>query len=1724
MNVKIKPLPFVASEFQESMMKTIEENSELINKKNDLKCYLEYLNECKKRFIVIKEFVIQDGQYTNVLEDIHLHQSTTDYKSLVYAKVWRIRLSNEAKRFIYASSLLASTQIDSVELNQNFDSNSSIIKKIIHSHIELNITNMQIKLNSISPVVIPNINQNDQNKKLIKVRTADLFTIDFNDLSFRLLNNFYSNDETQIISNYLSVNIIGQFTTEFCEYRFLTNRTLIDSLQFRLNLGFNLLPAINNFQADLDIDTASLLFSQSALISLKQLINELTATNYKDNDDTKDNNSSEWIPHYYLIVNDTNFAINAKQFDTEETCLVKSNSVYPYTWRTHKKPQLMQLYVSKYKIISKPFQCNENGMQEIYFKFNDSNAYISLLVNIEDKSNDLSSFRSIENLNLYKKKIIIQSKLVFSNYLNSKIEKIFFNYSCNNIDYEISLNEPIPKLSRSNSTYELIQKESKTNEFNIKLIKINNMKYTPSYNELKNGILCYDPELNIKYWLNLYEQSFKPYVNQLHKRFFNIANISANSLSSNGTISLNESKTDRIIVYNIVLTPLFIFCSYLPYEINIEFLNKSNVISNKSSMHLVKPNSISYLSKANYTDYSNQFQLKFDHLLNKYENINDEEQQISPLKISNKPVNKSLWFERNINLLKDGSYNVSKCDSFKNKSLIFNNLFKYVYYNDDQTNIKQDINNINLDISAADTPFSTPIKETPHDSNLTNLLSKTNLSSGKFQIEKKFCWNFSKTIRVNIKPICLLINKTNYRLSIIEKVSFQKAGDSEDLNSDYLIDSNGGQLCLDEIGISGQTKKYKFKITIDEYSVDELNFLNKKQENDSILSSNKFDLKKNEIEYESDWIEIKDEPVSPFYRERNKYKMNILYSNKCWLDLKLYPKRSDKPSRLEQIYLLLQNDEWNESVKNLNQNMPDNTSVSDSSIRLIYIQTKFMINNKTSYDINLQVDNYFFTKPKDKNMIKNKKIERFINLNDSTIKSNTFYATGDVINIRNMYINDDEKSEIDLDLEKSYQSSIKYHENDDLFYLSIREVLKNDLKNAKFNNLVQSKPLVLTIKEKAIKQTANNSGSGVNADENNLISRQCFNLYYHNQLSSGKILMKNKTSSFILIQKLLVNENDGRLLIRIKEDKNYLINIFNMLDIDLYIWPRISSNYIFENYVRNVNMINEKDYNEILKEEAMLKPKSVSSTSKSTKSINQANNSQNFYGRSLSFMHFIPAKTSFKFNYDFIGTNHYPIDNLNEQVFFMFAIHNDDNESKENKPPFDLSPNLCRLYETKHEITFEYDKNTKLYYSAPPNSSNQLNANRFITNNHNEFQNYLDQFSIFTSTRCLTKSKFRLNLNIDCLTLALNDDCSSQIYLTEILRLRSDKISFSVDKSNQNMNEQFFVKASCQHLQLDNQLFSMDETIFYDNTDLTKSAQKFDFPVIFIPRDNGSNNLNRKSTINFFKSHDSLRYNKNFRTNDSKKFAELKIVLVNSTNATESNINMSLTELYLDIKPFDVYLEDYLIYNLIKIGIEFLEIYSFIELESINDQNKIKNDNKHDSKFLSAVSDSLDILVDPMVLSRKININNIDCLVSLQTSIKIYLATYKMPILFDQLSIVGFPWSIMSSPQFTKMITSHYLTALIFRAGWLLGSLDFIGTPTVFIQQVSNGVYDFLQMPYRGLREYGPGGLLRGFSNGSLSLIRNLSSGTITSLTSFASFVSRNMDILSFDPHHLGII
>lgn len=390
-----------------------------------------------------------------------------------------------------------------------------------------------------------------------------------------------------------------------------------------------------------------------------------------------------------------------------------------------------------------------------------------------------------------------------------------------------------------------------------------------------------------------------------------------------------------------------------------------------------------------------------------------------------------------------------------------------------------------------------------------------------------------------------------------------------------------------------------------------------------------------------------------------------------------------------------------------------------------------------------------------------------------------------------------------------------------------------------------------------------------------------------------------------------------------------------------------------------------------------------------------------------------------------------------------------------------------------------------------------------------------------------------VNLHVERITFALNDDHQSQSQQTEILRLTIYNGLLGIDFSLAQVNtpsgllkhdQSLGISLKCTHFQLDNQMFDLDEDDQNELNELNKRALKYDFPVILLPRDTtAAANLQRNITttsslFNYYRSFDNFTLLDRLAVADTSYFAEIRMRLGATFMQADDGDEHPLTPIEFDftVRPCDIYLEDYLIYNLAQVGMEFLEFASN-EIEPTNEMVTMVN-----VEMIRQTENDLDILVRPLLIMSRLRVCRIDALVSLQTSIKIYLATYKMPIVFDEFCLNGLPLSVQSGPQIVRMFTSHYLTALLFRAGWLLGSLELIGSPTAFIQQVSNGLFDLLRMPYRGMRESGPGGLITGLSGGFLSLLTNLSAGTITSLTSFAAFVSRNMEILSFDPDHLA--
>jgi vacuolar protein sorting-associated protein 13B len=146
----------------------------------------------------------------------------------------------------------------------------------------------------------------------------------------------------------------------------------------------------------------------------------------------------------------------------------------------------------------------------------------------------------------------------------------------------------------------------------------------------------------------------------------------------------------------------------------------------------------------------------------------------------------------------------------------------------------------------------------------------------------------------------------------------------------------------------------------------------------------------------------------------------------------------------------------------------------------------------------------------------------------------------------------------------------------------------------------------------------------------------------------------------------------------------------------------------------------------------------------------------------------------------------------------------------------------------------------------------------------------------------------------------------------------------------------------------------------------------------------------------------------------------------------------------------------------------------------------------------------------------RIIIEPIQLQMSVHASVKLFLGLEG-----TQLQLGRFERSAVWSSGFGMggILSHHYLSGALFKAGWVVGSLDVIGSPATFTRNVSEGLKDFIALPCEGIFN-GPWGFILGLSQGSSSLVKHVSAGTITSLTNFCQSVSRNLDMVTFDAEH----
>ncbi|XP_067217864.1 intermembrane lipid transfer protein VPS13B-like isoform X4 [Chanodichthys erythropterus] len=314
-------------------------------------------------------------------------------------------------------------------------------------------------------------------------------------------------------------------------------------------------------------------------------------------------------------------------------------------------------------------------------------------------------------------------------------------------------------------------------------------------------------------------------------------------------------------------------------------------------------------------------------------------------------------------------------------------------------------------------------------------------------------------------------------------------------------------------------------------------------------------------------------------------------------------------------------------------------------------------------------------------------------------------------------------------------------------------------------------------------------------------------------------------------------------------------------------------------------------------------------------------------------------------------------------------------------------------------------------------------------------------------------------------SVALCDDITSPSGSVELLRLTVSKLLLQLPPCEPSADGTdappvHTVQMHCGGLQVDNQLYE---------------RASFHFPVIMCQEPPGDLALIPQDAC----------------------FLSLSITISDSGH---------LDRLAFSIRPARVYLEDTFIYYMKTL------FHTYIPECTMSGRGVGRG---VESALPQEVLESMRALVTPLRL-QKLSIEPVHLLVSIHASLKLYIASDHTPLSF---SLFERGPICTTSRQLVHTLAMHYAAGALFRAGWVVGSLEILGSPASLVRSIGNGVSDFFRLPYEGLTR-GPGAFISGVSRGTNSFIKHISKGTLTSITNLATSLARNMDRLSLDDEH----
>ncbi|XP_037533228.1 vacuolar protein sorting-associated protein 13B [Nematolebias whitei] len=359
-------------------------------------------------------------------------------------------------------------------------------------------------------------------------------------------------------------------------------------------------------------------------------------------------------------------------------------------------------------------------------------------------------------------------------------------------------------------------------------------------------------------------------------------------------------------------------------------------------------------------------------------------------------------------------------------------------------------------------------------------------------------------------------------------------------------------------------------------------------------------------------------------------------------------------------------------------------------------------------------------------------------------------------------------------------------------------------------------------------------------------------------------------------------------------------------------------------------------------------------------------------------------------------------------------------------------------------------------------------------------------------------SKLSFKILLSQASVMLSDDITSPTGPVELLRLTLTKLLLSLGPAPSPLPPELAadsaMAASVSALVCDSSLVEVYASSLQVDNQLYNRAS-FHFPVLLCQDQRGgtepgalwsrdANPTESPETLEEFK---------------KSCFLQLKMVLAADGCTVE--------EVIFQLQPARVYLEDTFVYYIKTL------FDSYIPSRSVESQ---RGREPGASPVLpEQVLQSVQALVQPVRL-QKLVIQPVNLLVSIHASLKLYIASDHTPLSF---SVFERGPLCTTARQLVHALAMHYAAGALFRAGWVVGSLEILGSPASLVRSIGNGVSDFFRLPYEGLTR-GPGAFVSGVSRGTTSFVRHISKGTLTSITNLATSLARNMDRLSLDEEH----